>query len=140
MSDGDGAAFGDLAFEDGDDAAGGAKDVAEADGDEFGLAGVGFGEGLEVNLGEAFAGAHDAGGVDGFVGRDQDEACDVMFEGEPGQAGGGNRVVLDRLAGLRFHHAHVFMGGGVEQDRRLMLAKHGNHAGAVQDIGNDGHD
>ena len=112
----------------GNHAAGGAEDIAEAHGHEPGFARVRDLEGLEIHLGQAFGGAHDAGGVDGLVRGDQDEAVDTVFQGEFGQPGGAEAVVLDGFAGLMLHHGHVFVGGGVEDDVGLVLREDLFHA------------
>jgi len=122
-----------LLTEDGYDAASRVKNVAEAYGDES--AGRLAGAGLDVHFGGAFAGPHDAGRVDGFVGRDHDEGFDVVFLGKVGQASCGADDVLDGLAGMGFHEGNVLVGGGVEDDFGLILLEQRRHSFAVEDIG-----
>src|SRR5208337_2602636 len=72
VSDGDGAAGFDLLEEDRHHAAAAAQDVAETHGDES-RAAIGGIERLDIKLGAALGGAHDAGGVDRLIGADHDE-------------------------------------------------------------------
>ena len=163
VGDGDGAAFGDLFAEAGDDAAVAAEDVAEAGGGVAGggaggcgllgvavLRGCGRGvaaalvqggvEGLDVHFGGAFGGAHDVGGVDGFVGGDHDELPDVVFAGEFGDVDGAGDVGDDAFAGVFFDEGDVFVGGGVEDDVGVVGGDDGAAAFAVANVGHDGDD
>lgn len=140
VGDGDWAAGVDLLLEDGDDGAGGGEDVAEADGEESGrVPGVGIGgvEGLGVEFGAAFGGAHDGGGVDGFVGGDEDEGVAVGAGGGVGDGFGAENVVFDGFAGVGFHHGDVFVGGAVEDDVGVVLIEEGIDAGWVADVGQE---
>src|SRR5207247_5976594 len=132
MGDGDGAAGGDLLLKNGDDAAGGAQDVAEADGEKTDrVSGFGFRvsgpffetrdprpetriQRLNVQLGKSFGRAHDAGGVYGFVGGDHDKGGCAASGGGVGYDLGAEDVVLDRFAGVELHHGDVLVGGAVE--------------------------
>ena len=146
VGDGDGAAVGDLFAEARDDAAVAAQDVAEAGGGVAcvavaAAAGVQFGvEGLDVHFGGALGGAHDVGGVDGFVGADHDELPDVVFEGEFGDVDGAADVGDDAFAGVFFDEGDVFVGGGVEDDVWVVLGDDVFAALAVADVGHDGQD
>jgi hypothetical protein len=70
--------------EDGDDAAVGAEDVAEADGDEFGGPVL---EGADDEFGEALGGSHHIGGGDGFASE--------SAVGREGEVKGAEDIVLD---------------------------------------------
>ena len=113
MGDGDGAAGGDLLLEDGDDAAVGAEDVAEADGDEAGAAVL---QRPDQQFGDALGDSHDVGGADGLVGGDHDEVVDAVLGGGGGDVGGAEDIVLDGLEEAGLHHGDVFVGGGVVED------------------------
>ena len=138
MGDGDRAAGFDLLAEDRHDAAAAAQDVAETNGDKP-RAAIGGVQGLDVQLGAALGRAHDAGGVDRFVGADHDERRHARRPGGVGDDPRAEDVVLDRLAGIAFHHRHVLVGGAVEHDVRLMLFKHPRDAPDVADVGDDRH-
>ena len=136
----DGAALLDLFFEDGDDGTVGAQDIAEAHGHKLGpgmlkslcrngVVGRGMGKerrdllrlslfdllvkGLDDHLAEALAGAHDVGGVDGLVGRDQDKALAAVEHGGIGRAVGAEGVVLNGLARAVLHEGDMLVGSGV---------------------------
>ena len=142
---GDGAAFFNLLFEDRNDGAVGAQDVAEADGYEFGFDIFRFGaclvvdmltvlmgedlgnlicfsfldflvEGLDDHLTQALAGAHDVGRVDGLVRGDQDKALAAMDHGCVGGLVSADGVVLDRFAGTVLHEGDMLMRCGVIYD------------------------
>ena len=140
MGDRDGAALLDLLFENGDDRAVGAQDIAEAHGHKLGLrllkglcrdgvVGRGMGKqrrnlvrlslfdlfvkGLDDHLAEALAGAHDVGGVDGLVGGNEDKALAAVEHGGIGRAVGAEGVVLNGLTGAVLHEWDMLVGGGV---------------------------
>ncbi len=48
---------------------------------------------------------------------------------------GAEDVVLDRLAGIAFHHRHVLVGGAVENDLRLMQFENPRDPPRVADVG-----
>lgn len=138
VSDFDWTASGNLLFEDRNDAAGGAQDVAETNGHELGAGRIGGGEGLKINLGKALGCAHHVGGVDRFIGGDKDETFDAELQCEFGKASGAETVVLDGFAGLAFHHGHVLVGRGVENDGGMEAVQDVAHARTVKDIGDEG--
>ena len=138
MGDGDRAAGGDLFFEEGDDAATAAEDVAEADGGESG--GAYAVEVLDDHFGDAFGGAHDAGGVYGFVGGDHDEDFRPVAVGRFGDGLGAEDVVVDGFFGLPLHEGDVLVGGGVEDDLWPGLGEDGVDALPVADVGDFRHE
>ena len=165
VGDRDGAALLDLLFEDGDDRAVGAQDIAEADGHELGLrmlqglrrdGVVGrsmgkqrrnlvrlslfdlFVKGLDDHFAEALAGAHDVGGVDGLVGGDEDKALAAVQHGGIGRAVGAEGVVLDRLAGAVLHEGDMLVGGGVVDELGTVGAEDLVQAAAVADRADEG--
>jgi len=70
VCDSERASFVNLFTEDGDDTAGRAEYIAESYGHEMSLVFFGRLAGHDAHFRQAFGGSHDAGGVDGFVGRD----------------------------------------------------------------------
>lgn len=134
VGDGDGSAVFDLFAEDGDDAAVGAEHVAEADGAEFGV-GVLRVQVPDIEFGDAFGGTHDAGGVDGLVGGDQNEGVGFEFCGQIGHVLRSADVVFDGFAWVLLHHGNVFVGGGVDDDFGAVCGKDFAHALAVGDAG-----
>ena len=169
VGDRDGAALLDLLPEDGDHRAVGAEDVAEADGDELGLhaaedlaAAVAVGvlfpdvgeelrdlggaalldlgvEGLDHHLTDAFAGAHDVGGVHGLVGGDEDKALTAVHHGGVGRLIGADGIVLDGLTGAVLHEGDVLVGRGVVDDLGMILLKDLKDTPAVADGADEGH-
>ena len=126
-----------LAAEEGDDGAGAAQDVAEADGDAaHGI--VGVVEALDVHLGEALAGAHDAAGVHGLVGADEDHGGGTSGSGGVGDMAGAAGVGEEAFAGVGFHDGDVLEGGGVEDKVGADFVEDGADAGVVADIGDAG--
>lgn len=144
VCDFDGAAVGDLFVEGRDDTARGAEDISEAHGHE--LRGMRFGrltirlEGLQKNFGEPFAGSHNVGGIDGFIGGDEDEPIDLIFSCQLGESGGAEGVIFDRFDRLTFHHGHVLVRCGVEEHLRGEAGEDVAHARFVADIGHLGCD
>ncbi len=96
------------------------------------------GEGLDVNFGAAFGGAHDAGGVDGFVGGDHDEVFDAVGGGGVGEGLGAEDVVSDGFAGVGFGERDVFVCGGVEDDGGEMIGEDLVDADGVGNVADSG--
>ena len=99
------------------DAAGGIEHVAEAHGDEAG--GTRIGERLAQHLGQAFGRAEHVHRIDRLVRRDQHESADTGCRTRPGNRFGGQYVVADRFAQLRFQQRHLFVCGGMEDRIRF---------------------
>jgi hypothetical protein len=129
----------DLLAEDGDDAAAGADDVSESDGDESRGAIIGV-EGLHVELGASFGCAHHAGRVHGFVGADHDEGGSATITCCVSDGARAEDVVLDRFAGIALHHRDVLMSGAVEDYMRLMVLEYLADAASIANIGNHRND
>ena len=170
MGDRDGAALFNLLPENRNDGSVGAQDVAEADGDELGLhaaedlagsvavgvlfpdvgeelgdigraAGLDLGvEGLDHHLADALGGAHDVGRVHGLVGGNEDKALAAMDHGGVGSLIRSDRVVLDGLTGRILHEGDVLVGRGVIDDLGMVLLKDLEHAPAVADGTDQGHE
>ena len=136
IGDGDRPAAANLLLEDGHHGAFRSEDVAEADGSESRRGDLG--EGVDVSLGQVLGGAHDARGVDRLVGGDEDEIADAEFRGQVGQALRAADVVLDRLADIGLHQRDVLVGGGVEDDLRLVFLEELPHSRLVGDAGDAG--
>ncbi|EEF93558.1 hypothetical protein CATMIT_01810, partial [Catenibacterium mitsuokai DSM 15897] len=109
---GDRAAGADLLAEQRHHAAGRVEHVAEAHGDEAGLALVG--QGLAGHLGQTLGRAEHVDRVDRLVGGDQHEGADPGRAAGAGDGFGGQHVVAHRFAQLRFQQRHLLVGGGVE--------------------------
>ncbi len=146
VRDGDGSSLLNLVLEEGDHAAVGAEDIAEADGGiarrvRFRGEGAdtvgGVGEALDHELAHALRGAHDVGGVDGLVRGDQDEPLDTVGGG--GQRGlvGAEDVVLDGFLRIVLHQGHVLVGGGVEDDVGVVAREGGGQLLLVADAPDD---
>ena len=144
----------DLLFEDRDHGAVGAQHVAEAHGHELrsdvlpqravavlvgvldprvgehlgdltGLARLDlFVEALYDHLAQPLGRAHDVGGIDGLVRRDQHEPLAAVHHGRVGGLVGADGVVLDGLAGAVLHQRHVLVGRRVVDDLGTVLVKH----------------
>ena len=170
VGDRDGAALFNLLLEDGNHGAVGAQDVSESHGDELGLhtaedfaravpvgvlfpdvgeelweiggaAGFNLGvEGLDDHLTDALTCAHDVRGVHGLVGGDQDKALAAVDHGGVGGLIGADGVVLDGFAGAVLHEGDVLVGGGVIDDLWMVLLKDLEHAAAVADGADEGHE
>lgn len=116
-----GAARRDLTAEQGHHGAVGAKHIAEAHRGEGG--GRAAGHGLHHHFAQALAGAHDGGGVDGLIRRDQDEFFDAVSVRRPDGVQRAEHVVADGLLGTGFHQRDMLMGGGVEHHVGLVGIK-----------------
>ena len=168
MGNRDGAALLDLLFEDRDNGAVGAQDIAEADGDEFrfdvfklflvfffaDVLQTFMGEdlrdlicfvfldllvkGLDDHLAQALACAHDVRGVHGLVRGDQDKALASVDHGRIGGLVGTDRVVLDGFAGTVLHERDMLVRGGVVNDLRPVGFKDFEHPAAVSDGADEG--
>jgi hypothetical protein len=62
--------------------------------------------------------------VDGFVGRDEDEALDPELGRELDEHTRADDVVAHRLERVGLEHRDVLVRRGVEDDRRLVLLEH----------------
>ena len=76
---------------------------------------------LDDHFAEALAGAHDVGGVHGFVRADEDEALCSVFQGCFGYFAGAQDVVLDGFVRGVLHERYVLVRGGMEDDLRLVF-------------------
>lgn len=115
MSDGKGLVMRDLILEDGNDAAGGTEDVAEADG----IHALADSE----QFGDAFGDAHDAVGVGGFVGGDKEKVAIAVANGLLQEDVGSEDVGLGGGERIGFQELDVFVGSGVEDLLRMELVK-----------------
>ena len=126
VGNGEGVVVGDLIEEERKNAALGADDVAEPDSGEAGGvlacdAAFGVGVGSEKDeLGDALGGSHNAEGVNGLVGGDEDELAGVVRDGGLSEGEGAESVVFYRGEGVLFHERNMLESGGVEDDLRAM--------------------
>jgi hypothetical protein len=120
-----------LVEEEGDDAAVGAEDVAEAD--------DGSREGMDEaeELGEALGGAHEGVGGDGLVGGDQEEPGGLVVGGGFEEGVGAEDVVGDGGEGVLLEEGDVLVGGGVEDDLGAVGAE---EVGKQRGVGNAAED
>ena len=133
--DGDGAALANLLLKEGHNRAAGAQDIAEANGDVDGVRIAG--EAFDLELGEAFARAVNAGGTHGLVRGDHDEPAGAVFTGQFGNGARADDVVLDDLFRVGLDEVHVLVGSGVEDDMRPVFLKNVADALRIPDIRND---
>ena len=121
VRDGDGPALGDLLLEKRNHAAVAAQHVAEAHGDEAGLAVAAVI--LHDQLADALGRAHDVRGVHGLVGGDQHHAPHMVAVARLRDVQRAEHVVLHGLAGVQLHQRHVLVRGGVEDHVRPQARK-----------------
>ena len=170
VRDGDRTALFDLLFEDRDDRAVRVEYIAETYGDELGVrpaedlaCAVAVGvllavvreelrqpragtvldrrvEGLDDHLADALRGSHDVRGIDGLVGRDQDESLRAVDHRGVCRLVGADRVVLDALAGAVLHERHVLVRRGVVDDVGLVFLEHAEDPAAVPDRTDEHHE
>ena len=88
---------------------------------------------LNDHLTQSLTGAHDIGGVDGLIRRDQYEALAAMDHGGVCGLVGTDRVVLDRLVGAVFHKRHMLVCCCVVDQLRSVFLKDAEHSAAVAD-------
>ena len=139
---GDGTAFGDLLAETRDNRSIAAKDVAEAGGDETGLAGVlalfdGEAKALDINLSKALGAAHDVGRIDGLVGRDHHHLIDAVFDALVSYVTGAVDIDQDGFARIVLHQRHVFVSRSVEDNLRVPFAESIVQARELADVADD---
>ena len=127
----------DLAAEDRDHRARGTEDVAEAHGAVRGI-GIADLRGLDGPLGQRLRRAHDRGGRDRLVGRDEHERPGVVVAGDLSEHPRGERVVAHGLDRIALHQLDVLERGGVEHDVRPELGEDLAHAFLVLAVGQDG--
>ena len=126
----------DLLFKDRHHTARGAEDVAETHRHETGFTRLaGDVQALQHEFGEALRGTHDAGGVDGLVGRDREECLDAMRHGLFGQQERAEGIVFQGLGGLTLHQMNVFVCSGVKNKRRLVACEYLGDARTIQNVG-----
>ncbi len=138
VGNGDRAASFDLFDEGRHDAAAAAQDVAEPDRGKAGFAGTV--EILDDQLGQTFGRSHDAGGINGFVGRYKNEGLYPVNIGEFCNIFGADDVVVKCLNWMAFHHGYVFVGSGMENHLGVVFLKSPLQPGTVLYIQQQGDD
>ncbi len=93
---------------------------------------------LAEELGDALARTHDAGRIDGLVGRDQDEAARAVAIGRDCDELGADHVVAERLAHLRLQQGHVLVRRRVEHDLGPRGCEHAIDRDGVGDVAEHG--
>ena len=114
MRDRDRPAGANLLLKHGYDAADGAENVSEADGDE--PRGRELRECVNVAFGELLRHAHHAGRVDRLIRGNEHEALKLKLVRQIGDELSSQRIVLDGFARVGFHHRHVLVRSRMEQD------------------------
>ena len=97
------------------------------------------GQGLQHHFGQAFAGAHDAGGAHSLVGGDEHKAGNTLCLRGTCQGQGAQHVVGDAFGGVGLYQGDVFVGGGVVHGVGLVGRQHGSHVGGVAHVAQQGH-
>ena len=105
----------DLFMEERDHRPGGSEHIAEAHHGKA-RAGGACGKILDQQLGKSLGGAHDRGGADGLVCRNQNEAFHTNGPGGIRHAFRAEHVVLDALDGVVLNQWHMLVGGCVQDD------------------------
>src|SRR5262249_38241216 len=108
----DRTAIANLLLENGNDTAPASEDVAKAHAAEAGTVAPALR--LHDHFSHTLRGAHDAGGVDGFVGGNLYEPGCAKSEGLFDEVSCAADIVEDRFAGVDFHQVNVFVGGGMK--------------------------
>ena len=88
-------------------------------------------EGLYHHFAQPFGRAHDVGGVDSFVSRNQDEPLTAVGHGGISGFIGADGVVFDGLIGTVLHEGDMLMCGGVVDNLGTVLVEHLEHTAAV---------
>ena len=125
IGNGDRSPVADLLLKNRDHAAGRAENIAETSDDE--TRGRGVAQSEHIFLGQVLGRAHHACRIDGFVGRNLDEAADIKLVGQVGDAFRAVNVVFDGLARIGLHQRHMLMRGGVEDDIGSVVDKNLPH-------------
>ena len=129
-----GTALGNLPLEERNHAAGRAEHVPEAHRHEARRVPGAAGIRLKDDFGEALGRAHRVRRVDRLVRGNQHEGVRSVIRGEFEQPRRAERVVLDRLAGLAFHHRHVLVRRRMKNEFRAKFFENLLHALAVRDV------
>ena len=141
MRDGDRSACRDLFAEIRDDGAVGTEHITEAGGDELGAILVlrmqFIEERLHVNLCDTFAGTHDIGGVNRFVGRDHDEAFSLVFNRHVRHVLCSSYVSEDGFVRITLHERYMLVCCCVIDHVRTHFAEYLFDTGAVTHIGDN---
>ena len=99
------------------------------------LGGAGLADGDDHQLGDALGEPHEAGRVDGFVGRDDDDPLGSGCYGRLADRQRAQDVGDKALVGIGLDQRHVLVGGGVEDDLRALAQEELAHAARVGDVG-----
>ena len=110
--------------------------ISESDCHEVRLAGTSHV--LNDQLRHPFCRAHDAGGAHGLVGRDHNEAFDIVLLRQGRHRAGAQHVVLHSLTGVVFHHGNVLVRGGMEDDLRCIRLHRRLQPFPVRDVADHG--
>ena len=119
MGDGDGSSLTELLLKDRDNTTIASEYVAKACRDELGDAfdlalDNSLVQGLAIDFADALGASHDVGGVDGLVGRDQDELLGFVLHCKVGDNARSKYIILYCYAGIVLHHGNVLVGCGME--------------------------
>src|SRR5579883_239880 len=99
-----------------------AQNIPKADRNELGSALAGR-HGRDDQLRNTFRNAHDARGIDGFIGGDHQEVGYLVAVGGLHDVPRPNYVIGSGLQNVRLHHGHVLICGGMKDRIHLVAMK-----------------
>src|SRR5205823_3050436 len=129
-------AGGNLLLEDRNDASIAHEHVSKSHAYELGLLSRGKDGALSRNnqFGDTFRQPHDAGRLDGLVGRDQQEIRYVRPPGSLSQIPSSQDIVSDCFADLPFHQRHMLVRSGVKNGIHAMITDGLLHLDTVSNV------
>src|SRR5262249_15735619 len=89
---------------------------------------------LNDQLGYSLRCAHHRTGPDRLVSRYKDKRAYLKLISYGTESVSRQHVVFDGFGGVVFHHGHVLVGGGVNNELRSVRCKNRPHPGAVADV------
>ena len=120
-----------------------AQHVAEAGGDELGLAGYlalaeRHAQALYIDFRQTLAATHDVGGVHGLVGRNHHKAFYFVLHRHIRHVATTEYIHTDGLARIFFHQGHMLVGGCMEYHLRTIGTEYVFQTGTATHVANDG--
>ena len=88
---------------------------------------------LNDHLTQTLRGAHDIGGIDCLVRRDQDETLAPVYHGRIGGLVGADRIVLDGFVGTVLHERNMLVGRCMVDNLGPIVLKYAEDPAAVPD-------
>src|SRR5207244_11113613 len=93
------------------------------------------GPGEENQFADPLGGAHDAGGIHGFIGGDEDEAFATGVGGGVQKVEQAKHIVADGLVHVGLHDGDMLVGSGVEDNLNAVFDEQPAHTVGVGDVG-----